>query len=60
MGELDNTLIIYIDGDNGASAEGTCSRHAQPVHHVQRRFRAGQRPVPLVSVLGIGTDGAAA
>src|SRR4029077_16839430 len=23
MGELDNTLIIFISGDNGASAEGT-------------------------------------
>jgi arylsulfatase len=23
MGELDNTLIIYISGDNGSSAEGT-------------------------------------
>ena len=23
MGELDNTLIIYIQGDNGASAEGS-------------------------------------
>jgi arylsulfatase len=23
MGELDNTLIIYIAGDNGNSAEGT-------------------------------------
>jgi len=23
MGKLDNTLIIYIDGDNGSSAEGT-------------------------------------
>ena len=23
MGELDNTLIIYISGDNGASAEGS-------------------------------------
>jgi arylsulfatase A-like enzyme len=23
MGELDNTLIIYIEGDNGTSAEGT-------------------------------------
>jgi arylsulfatase A-like enzyme len=22
MGQLDNTLIIYISGDNGASAEG--------------------------------------
>ena len=23
MGELDNTLVIYTQGDNGASAEGT-------------------------------------
>ena len=23
MGKLDNTLIIYISGDNGASAEGS-------------------------------------
>jgi len=26
LGELDNTLIIYISGDNGASAEA-CQRH---------------------------------
>src|ERR1035438_4339466 len=25
QGKLDNTLIIYIDGDNGTSAEGTLS-----------------------------------
>jgi len=25
MGQLDNTLIIYIDGDNGTSPEGTLS-----------------------------------
>jgi arylsulfatase A-like enzyme len=24
QGELDNTLVIYIQGDNGASAEGAC------------------------------------
>ncbi len=23
MGKLDNTLVIYISGDNGGSAEGT-------------------------------------
>jgi hypothetical protein len=23
MGKLDNTLFIYISGDNGSSAEGT-------------------------------------
>ena len=32
MGKLDNTLIIYIDGDNGTSPEGTLLRHLQPVH----------------------------
>ena len=30
LGKLDNTLIIYISGDNGTSAEGTTRRHAQP------------------------------
>ena len=25
MGKLDNTLIIYISGDNGTSPEGTLS-----------------------------------
>ncbi len=28
-GELDNTIIIYIMGDNGASAEGTVTRYYQ-------------------------------
>ena len=32
MGQLDNTLIIYIVGDNGTSPEGTLLGHAQPVH----------------------------
>ncbi len=29
IGKLDNTLIIYINGDNGTSAEGSLLRHAQ-------------------------------
>ena len=29
LGKLDNTLIIYISGDNGCSAEGSTDRHAQ-------------------------------
>ena len=29
MGELDNTLVLYILGDNGASAEGGPLRHLQ-------------------------------
>ena len=39
MGKLDNTLIIYISGDNGTSAEGTTARHAQPDDRVQRHSR---------------------
>jgi arylsulfatase len=31
MGELDNTLIIYIQGDNGASAEGSLQGTANEV-----------------------------
>ena len=42
MGKLDNTLIIYISGDNGTSAEGTLDRHAQRGRHVQRRQSAGR------------------
>ena len=29
MGKLDNTLIIYIDGDNGTSSEGSMHGHAE-------------------------------
>ncbi len=31
MGELDNTLIIFIQGDNGASAEGTLQGNSNEV-----------------------------
>ena len=33
---LDDTLIYYIIGDNGASAEGTLERHLQRDAHAQR------------------------
>ncbi len=36
MGKLDNTLIIYICGDNGTSPEGTLYRRLQPAHRLQR------------------------
>ena len=29
MGKLDNTLIIYISGDNGASRRGLAERYAR-------------------------------
>ena len=36
MGKLDNTLIIYIDGDNGTSPEGTLSGTYNQIHRLQR------------------------
>ena len=36
MGKLDNTLIIYISGDNGTSAEGTLEGTSEPVDRLQR------------------------
>ena len=57
MGKLDNTLIIYISGDNGASAEGHAQRHAERVHHVQRRRTCRSRTQFLwYDVLGLGPD----
>ena len=47
MGKLDNTLIIYISGDNGSSAEGTLDRHAERSRHVQRRQSAGRGPAEV-------------
>ena len=44
MGKLDNTLIIYICGDNGTSPEGHAARHAQPVHRLQRHPRRSRSP----------------
>ena len=43
MGKLDNTLIIYISGDNGASAEGSPNGTPSEVAAVQRRRAAGRR-----------------
>ena len=36
MGLADNTLIIYIFGDNGASVEGTGERDIQRNDHPER------------------------
>ena len=46
LGLLDDTLIYYIIGDNGASAEGTLQRHLQRDDQFQRRGRAGDPGVP--------------
>ena len=47
MGKLDNTLIIYISGDNGSSAEGTADWHAQRGRHVQRRQCPGRGSIEV-------------
>ena len=54
LGELDNTLIIYIGGDNGASAEGMINGTPNEFTTFNGICGAGKGPVPLVSVLGIG------
>ena len=43
MGKLDNTLIIYISGDNGSSAEGSPIGTPNEVAAVQRRRGARRR-----------------
>ena len=40
LGVLEDTLVYYIIGDNGASAEGTVNGTLQRDVHVQRRGRA--------------------
>ena len=45
MGKLDNTLIIYISGDNGVERRRHTDRHAQRGRHVQRSRSPGCGPV---------------
>jgi arylsulfatase len=42
---FDDTLVYYIIGDNGASAEGTAARHVQRDDQLQRRRRLGDTRV---------------
>ena len=57
MGKLDNTLIIYIDGDNGTSSEGTLNGTPNEV----AMFNSVDVPVEapaevLLRRLGLGQD----
>ena len=69
IGALDNTLVYYIIGDNGASAEGTRQRRVQRDGELQRprrdrdagvhgvgegQARHGGRLQPLLGGLGVG------
>jgi arylsulfatase A-like enzyme len=52
LGKLDNTLIIYINGDNGTSAEGGPEWHAERSGLLQRRAGAGGRADEVLRRLG--------
>ena len=43
LGKLDNTLVIYINGDNGTSAEGGPHGHAERGRLLQRPQQAARR-----------------
>ncbi len=48
MGKLDNTLIIYINGDNGTSAEGTLIGTPNEVAMFNGVNRAGRGPAQVL------------
>ena len=56
MGKLDNTLIIYISGDNGASSGRITEWHAERGVAVQRYRVASRRTDEVVRRMGIGAD----
>jgi hypothetical protein len=51
IGKLDNTLVIYISGDNGTSAEGT-HRHAVRPCRDPRRQRSRRSQLKFYDVWG--------
>ena len=57
MGKLDNTLIIYISGDNGTSAEGTLEGTLEPDDRLQRHSESPRsRADAALRRLGLGQD----
>ena len=56
QGKLDNTLIIYIEGDNGTSAEGSHRRHRLRLGGAPGRRHAGQGPAEVLRPLGRADD----
>ena len=53
MGKLDNTLIIYISGDNGSSAEGSLGGNAKRDRFAQRRRGACRRAAQILRRVGL-------
>ena len=56
MGKLDNTLIIYISGDNGAERGRLAQRNPQRGSAIQRSRAAGRRADEILRRLGYGPD----
>ena len=56
LGRLDNTLIIYISGDNGTSSEGGPTGTPNEVAAVQGRPPAGGSTDEVLRRMGIGPD----
>ena len=52
MGQLDNTLVLYIVGDNGTSAEGGMNGVFNEVQLLQRRSRDGAGHAQVLRRLG--------
>ena len=56
VGKLDNTLIIYISGDNGTSAEGSTLGTPNDLAALRRRQHSGRGAVEVLRRLGFGPD----
>jgi len=52
LGQLDNTLIIYISGDNGSSAEGSMNGTPNEVAYFNGISFTVQQQLPLIDVWG--------
>ncbi len=52
MGKLDNTLIIYISGDNGASVEGTLNGSPNEVLFFNQKELSVERQLPFIPKWG--------
>src|SRR5262249_51740930 len=52
LGQLDNTLIIYISGDNGSSAEGSMNGTPNEVAYVNGMSFTAQQQLALIDVWG--------
>ena len=53
MGELDNTLVIYIIGDNGSSAEGTLTGIVNEMQALNGYLPTFEQLLPRIDEIGL-------